>query len=458
MLGLKTKLSSLKVRTEEDSLRRRSLQSLRTPSPFTNATAEPEQWYTGAVEYRDGGNSLNSNAGYGFSPQHAQGNFDAQQGLVVEGLDSDREVLENGHNSFDVRGADDEQSIMESHYEDAEENYSDDPGDSPLKASDRAALDEILNESEDESLFDEFHEASADAPEPTRHEDRLDAFDYEHFFLHSALGNYYSRTKERRESYSSTGSAETTRPSERPESYSSATSKQQPNNRLSKSHSRNPSVDSVSTVATFATATEGMGSDDEDSEGEIDNALNWNGNGNNHAYSTNHTWPMQNNYMTSTHSQQAPNGSEDGYADSESSASSTAETETGISTPRAQRQSQDLEDDIGLRPNRQTQILSPLNGGKGDSRPTSSLVSSLVSSVSTSPTRSKTPGGSSSSQLNNDDTVALERLFKSLGKVCLSLQESTESNSASEADMRSATTLRRRLDAARRVLDGELDP
>lgn len=458
-MGLKTKLSSLKVRTEEDSLRRRSLQSLRTPSPFTNAT-EPEQWYTGAVEYRDGGNALNSNAGYGFSPQLVHGNFDAERGMIAECPDNARENLESAHNSGDVRRADDEQSIMESLYEDAEENYSDDLGDSPLKESDRAALDEILNESEDESLYDEFHEASADAVEPTRHEDRLDAFDYEHFFLHSALGNCYSSTAGRRESYSSTGSAETTRPSERPESYSSATSRKQANNRPSKSHSRNPSIDSVSTVATFATATEGLGSGDEDSEGEIDNVLSWNGNGNNHAYSTNHTWSMQNNNSTSSHSQQATNGFEDGYADSESS-SSTAETETGISTPRPQRRRLEMEDDIGLRSNRQTQILSPLSGEKGNSRPTSSLVSSLVSSVSSvssSPTMSKNPGGSTPTQLNNDDTVALERLFKSLGKVCLSLQESTESNDVSEAEMRAVTTLRRRLDAARRVLDGELDP
>lgn len=446
MLGLKTKLSTLKVRTEEDSLRRRSLQSLRTPSPFTAA----EEWYTGAVEYRDGGNSLNANAGYGFSPQYAEGGFEDKLGQVAEGSDSARGMLDNKHTPGHSPENDDQHSIMESHYEDAEENYSDDELDSPLKESDRAALDEILNESEDESIFDEFHEASADASEPTRHEDREDAFDYEHFFLHSALGNYYSRSKERRESYGSNASAETTRPTERPQSYSSATSKQSANNRLSKGHVRNPSADSVSTIATFATATEGEGSDDEDSEGEIDNALNWNSNGNGHAYSTNQTWPMQNDYVSSSRSQQAPNGSRD-YPDSESSTSSTAETERGISTPRGQR-SQSVEDDVGLRPNRVTQILSP-ETGKENSRPTSSLFSSLVS-VASSPARP----GSSSSQLNNDDTIALEQLFKSLGKVCLSLQESTEPNGDFKADMRSVAILRRRLDAARRVLDGELDP
>ena len=44
MQDLKGKISTLKQRAREDSLKRRSLQSLRTPSPFTAA----EQWYMGA--------------------------------------------------------------------------------------------------------------------------------------------------------------------------------------------------------------------------------------------------------------------------------------------------------------------------------------------------------------------------------------------------------------------------
>ncbi|WEW61624.1 hypothetical protein PRK78_007115 [Emydomyces testavorans] len=51
-------------------------------------------------------------------------------------------------------------------------------------------------------------------PGTVRHEDRFDAFDYEHFILHSALGNY-SGSKSRRESYSSVGSTEARGPSMR---------------------------------------------------------------------------------------------------------------------------------------------------------------------------------------------------------------------------------------------------
>lgn len=84
-----------------------------------------------------------------------------------------------------------------------------------------------------------------------------------------------------------------------------------------------------------------------------------------------------------------------------------------------------------------------------------------------------------SSSLNTDDTRLLEQVFESLGKVCVELQEltinmatttassvgtngslvgaDTNANKTSIADAKYIRTLRRRLDAARRVLDGQLD-
>ena len=56
--------------------------------------------------------------------------------------------------------------------------------------------------------------------------------------------------------------------------------------------------------------------------------------------------------------------------------------------------------------------------------------------------------------LNDDDTRLLEQLFQSLGNVCLDLQNITTSENPDPKEVR---LLRRRLDAARRVLDGELD-
>lgn len=58
------------------------------------------------------------------------------------------------------------------------------------------------------------------------------------------------------------------------------------------------------------------------------------------------------------------------------------------------------------------------------------------------------------SGINNHDERLLELLFQSLGNVCMDLQTITTS---AEPDEKEARILRRRLDAARRVLDGELD-
>jgi hypothetical protein len=134
------------------------------------------------------------------------------------------------------------QSVAESLYEDAEE------GDFEDGDIDREALDEILREPLDEDLesLDEFP-----GVDTRPHEEREDAFDYEHFILHSALGNYSRQV--RRPSQSSRGSVETTRPGR------------------SVRHSRTNSAMSVSTVATFATATEGEIPEEE----EEDDLLYW---------------------------------------------------------------------------------------------------------------------------------------------------------------------------------------
>lgn len=56
--------------------------------------------------------------------------------------------------------------------------------------------------------------------------------------------------------------------------------------------------------------------------------------------------------------------------------------------------------------------------------------------------------------MNNDDERLLEQLFQSLGDVCMDLQAITMSL---EPDEKAVRLLRKRLDTARRVLDGELD-
>ena len=94
----------------------------------------------------------------------------------------------------------------------------------------------------------------------------------------------------------------------------------------------------------------------------------------------------------------------------------------------------------------------------GSATPTA-LASSLVSTVRAA-SSSPWGGGEDANNngnnkgINNDDERLLEQLFQSLGDVCMDLQTITMS---AEPDMKGVRVLRRRLDAARRVLDGELD-
>ncbi|KAL1853066.1 hypothetical protein Plec18167_005724 [Paecilomyces lecythidis] len=412
MTGLKIKISSLKVKTQEDNLRRRSLQSLRTPSPLTSA----EKWITNSMELRDanGDFELNGtpvqswrNSGISqYELRQDNRNDSDKSGTTIDGQDFQHEYNEQ-------TDYDDQQSIIESHYEDAEE------GDYESEI-DREALNEILNEPLDDDLASVYE----DFPETTPHEEREDAFDYENFFLHSALGNY-SRSRMRRGSNGSQASIETTRPA--PSGQSAR-------------HSRTNSADSISTVATFATATEGAGAYDEDSQAEIDNALYWD--------------------RKATEGLPKPDYSQAsniyGYNSSQV-ASDSEYSDDNLGTPRANNFRSNLLEE----PNRahvssyrdSQNITSPFSSPRdvaGSTTPTSAFVSSLVAASSPNP-NTATPASSS---LNNDDLRLLDQLFESLGRVCTDLQTIIDSP---DPDPKTARLLRRRLDAAKRVLDGELD-
>lgn len=250
MKGLHIKISSLKVRNQEDNLRRRSLQSLRTPSPLTAA----DPWYQNGLELREGQSSRGSNtrrdgsSEYNREVRSPNPNGTAKyQGAAKRSGNSPLEPTSaiasppTGHVPWQTPplGYDDgRQSVAETMYEDAEEGE-----------IDREALDEILREPLDPDL-EEY------AAEGVPHEEREDAFDYEHFILHSALGNYSRQLG--RASQVSQESTETTRPSQASRSRQQSRSRsRQPSRARSIKHSRNDSAMSVSTVATFATAMEG---------------------------------------------------------------------------------------------------------------------------------------------------------------------------------------------------------
>ncbi|KAJ5637517.1 hypothetical protein N7490_007396 [Penicillium lividum] len=402
MKGLHIKISSLKVRTQEDNMRRRSLQSLRTPSPLTQADA----WYANALELREGQSSRESNGRRDVSSEYAREARSSNEQLNAVKRSERTEESPVDQNRASISQAPDtrpkprtesydgRQSVAESLYEDAEEDFED--GD-----IDREALDEILREPLDEDLqsLDEFP-----GVDTRPHEEREDAFDYEHFILHSALGNYSRQI--RRPSQSSRVSVETTRPNR------------------SVRHSRTNSAMSVSTVATFATAIEG------DMPEEEDDLLYWDRKFN-HELRHNHSQSRQANPIQTDRSV-TPRGVRNG------------EDEDGSVTPVDQQ----------LTPRRVDMTGRSSSATAGSATPTS-LVSSLVSTVRAA--SSPHPGSvtpTSAGGINDDDTQILEQLFSSLGNVCMDLQAIMTSP---DPDLKEARVLRRRLDAARRVLDGELD-
>jgi hypothetical protein len=410
MKGLHIKISSLKVKTQEDNLRRRSLQSLRTPSPLTAA----DHWYANALELKDGRSSRGSDARRDTSSEYARhvsngglpndrrASGDSPVEYAAESTSKDAGNWQhNGPAEYD-----DNQSVAESMYEDAEEGDYDDE-------IDREALDEILREPLDDDLEGPIH------TDTTPHEMREDAFDYEHFILHSALGNFARPL--RPASTSSNGSVETTRPT------------------YTAKHSRTNSAMSDSTVATFATATEGR-----DEEDDVDSVMYWDRRFNHGQFppppngdiETNPRTELRHGHVhTHTHSHHGPSPIQE------------AQEPDRSETPRGSR---DANGDTTLTPvdeNFSPQKQTGRSSTAGSATPTS-LVSSLVSTVRAA---SSTPvaGG-----INDDDTQMLETLFASLGKVCMDLQAITTSP---DPDHKAARVLRRRLDAARRVLDGELD-
>lgn len=217
MKGLHIKISTLKIKAQEDGLRRRSFQSLRTPSPL----ASDSSWYDNDLAYK-GMRNLSSKLNAQSAQDPSRTYTPTLEEHAMHGTKKMTRKPKTEVSSVVTEIDDDAHSTIESLYEDAEE------GDYSYDGSGK---------------FDETLEAFPPVPgnnEATPHEEREDAFDYEHFILHSALGNY-TQTRLRRPSSSSTGSDETTRPV----------------HDRSVRHSRSDSVNSQSTIASFATATEG---------------------------------------------------------------------------------------------------------------------------------------------------------------------------------------------------------
>ncbi|KAL8689406.1 MAG: hypothetical protein Q9218_004918 [Villophora microphyllina] len=280
MQDLKGKISSLKQRAREDSLRRRSLQSLRTPSPFTAA----EQWYHGAAGVnRDRSRSRPRGA----SPPKIQPVIEEEAETKHYPVqESDWEASEPVETAMDGLHA--EQQGSPKHSSTVNGLVARENDDSPKtvidgsinndadRTMDQTQLEEPAVVGRGKGTDEEIEDRDEDMLEPPalpiggRHEDRPDAFDYEHLFLHSRMGTLGQGAKSRSSSHSSTYSVETTKPSivaaaagdagnGGNECFGESPNEEPLSDARSSIHERKGSVESVSTVATFATATEGEG-------------------------------------------------------------------------------------------------------------------------------------------------------------------------------------------------------
>jgi hypothetical protein len=268
MMDLKGRISSLKQRAEEDNLRRRSLQSLRTPTPFTSA----ETWYAEAEAYKNGTSPVAADGGVGFKTESptrkvlyegAEAEFRAPQVAAVSISPERMQSPQGSPHVAEPLKAPLSPDYPASQYDDAQGTQFDE-SEASIDADIPIEVDVGETEENDfVSSYGDEYEAAGDSvyedavyemPVTERHEDRVDAFDYENFFLHSAMGTYSSGS--RRSSSSSADSVATTRP---------VVTVDEAVKRVSY-HVRNSSMDSVSTMASFATAAEEQSDDEEENE------------------------------------------------------------------------------------------------------------------------------------------------------------------------------------------------
>lgn len=446
MQDLKGKISSLKQRAREDSMRRRSLQSLRMPSPFTAA----ENWYGGSSDRQLGNITIiTSNVEQKRSmslgrrkvkdykmtepdsihvmrdtnvTSNKEADFFHEYNLLSEqqedtSIDTSFDSSTNSRSSVleIVTHQGKVSDGAEGNVEDTEDDCSQD-GQSEVQEFELSRETPGLVSSSDVQVFEESDESDENqgleqSPSPIgeRHEDRPDAFDYEHFYLHSAMGHYIRRkAKSRASSHSSVYSVETARPyndvadesSDSEEEDDDLTAKDSGFNSNSRprNHLRQSSGHSVSTTATFATATEGRDEDGLSEDG-------WT-NGRSMAGAWQSDYPSKSKFHINTGDTARPDQT----------------TPTQSST------------NMALQPTQGRAILERLSALPA--------FAPATNGVSIPPLK-----------LADGDNELVGRLIQSLSKVCDQLHFADAEGSGKYEGRQ----WRRRLDAARRVLEGEVN-
>ncbi|KOS19370.1 hypothetical protein ESCO_000958 [Escovopsis weberi] len=277
MNGLKGKISSLREQARVDSLKRRSLQSLRTPSPLIYA-----DWSSVLTDARkqhssdndpvvaELKNGLGDDGDGNVTPR--QERFSGFDAVPEEEMDeavtpvqkvraSHRQSLQRipppRRNILNGPGPDAavqvvpaaERATQESQKKAADGQRKEQQR-KPEAVNNSGALRNgkpAINHGSDEAMDNQGYESESGESlyheaiqHQISHEDRADAFDYEHFFLHSAMSNMRARSGSV-DSVESTDSVETARGPTEP------------------GPRRRPSVDTMASADSFETATEGMG-------------------------------------------------------------------------------------------------------------------------------------------------------------------------------------------------------
>lgn len=403
MQDLKGKISTLKKRARQDSLYRRSLQNLRTPSPFTAA----EQWYTGVPLHEERTASVSPQPNG--TPQRASPSPVSlgESGEELKSGHRQSEDVERDHDSgIDVH----EQKrpdIPKLAIEDAtasEVSLPQLPSPSEEEAASLKEVEDSLNGDEDQ-----YHDTSA-LPVGERHEDRPDAFDYEHFFLHSGMGHHKTGAS-RSSSRSSYSSVETTKPTDSDADTTPVGSKLY----RRRAHTRKESVDST---ASFTTAPSVERSSTDEETQTPKNVV---------------IAPMRSDSLKHLKAKRA---------DSQKS----RETKRERSSNGSQK---------GTRP--PSNSLSSSHPAHTAPRKDSGTARSASASPLLGYLATVAPNSEHGQlKLGDRDAELTERLFQSLAKVCADL-EAIDPSAEGEEGSYKARMYRRKLDAARKVLDGEVN-
>lgn len=470
MNGLKGKIHTLREQAMADSMKRRSLQSLRTPSPFTHSPWEPIAEKKPPQEQET---NTQPALGSPFRPDFPEAEREVRD--VEKGDDGDLAVqkhwphvergpvvarhspVHNLHRAYmqdEVAQGSNGGTLDSMAQEDAVQEPDDDlkteNGDAAeqeeLAVYNGDGVADTASESGD-SLYHETYQ------HPMSHEDREDAFDYEHFFLYSAMGSLSRqgyRGGDDSASICSEDSVETTKAAPQP-------------------LQRRNSIDTLTSVDTFATATEGRSSrtsnaDDEDADDEDA------GRPESPVVGTMpHNQPVIERRATFGGGESGGSSSEDSRSSQERYKHQRSQSykmggAAGVLAARHGLNRPSVSSFESTGTNRsfplvnKTKLSSSTSSTPRDSpdhmvRARSSPMSQNSSSRENGVAKGTVSGVSSPTlmPLSTDDQAAVNRVLSSVGKCVASLRDQSDSASAMH------DTYRRRLEAARQILEGHPD-